>query len=120
MKYRVILVIALTIIGCNRITDKQIDKGSKDADSSSSLSVLIHRKHCPKQIESLVKACNQWGALNKEIEEMYYIVQTKPSWYRGNEGYKNFYKDCETIKALHLSLYQTPHNRPCPYIKLNH
>ena len=67
MKYRVILVIALTIIGCNRITDKQIDKGSKDADSSSSLSVLIHRKHCPKQIESLVKACNQWGALNKEI-----------------------------------------------------
>ena len=120
MKYRVILVIALTIIGCNRITDKQIDKGSKDADSSSSLSVLIHRKHCPKQIESLVKACNQWGALNKEIEEMYYIVQTKPSWYRGSEGYENFYKDCETIKALHLSLYQTPHNRPCPYIKLNH
>ena len=114
------MVIALTIIGCNRITDKQIDKGSKDADSSSSLSVLIHRKHCPKQIESLVKACNQWGALNKEIEEMYYIVQTKPSWYRGSEGYKNFYKDCETIKALHLSLYQTPHNRPCPYIKLNH
>ena len=120
MKYSVILVIALTIIGCNRITDKQIDKGSKDADSSSSLSVLIHRKHCPKQIESLVKACNQWGALNKEIEEMYYIVQTKPSWYRGSEGYENFYKDCETIKALHLSLYQTPHNRPCPYIKLNH
>lgn len=120
MKYSVILVIALTIIGCNRITDKQIDKGSKDAYSSSSLSVLIHRKHCPKQIESLVKACNQWGALNKEIEEMYYIVQTKPSWYRGSEGYKNFYKDCETIKALHLSLYQTPHNRPCPYIKLNH
>ena len=120
MKYRVILVIALTIIGCNRITDKQIDKGSKDAYSSSSLSVLIHRKHCPKQIESLVKACNQWGALNKEIEEMYYIVQTKPSWYRGNEGHENFYKDCETIKALHLSLYQTPHNRPCPYIKLNH
>ena len=120
MKYSVILVIALTIIGCNRITDKQIDKGSKDADSSSSLSVLIHRKHCPKQIESLVKACNQWGALNKEIEEMYYIVQTKPSWYRGNEGHENFYKDCETIKALHLSLYQTPHNRPCPYIKLNH
>ena len=120
MKYRVILVIALTIIGCNRITDKQIDKGSKDADSSSSLSVLIHRKHCPKQIESLVKACNQWGALNKEIEEMYYIVQTKPSWYRGSEGYENFYKDCEKIKALHLSLYQTPHNRPCPYIKLNH
>ena len=120
MKYRVILVIALTIIGCNRITDKQIDKGSKDAYSSSSLSVLIHRKHCPKQIESLVKACNQWGALNKEIEEMYYIVQTKPSWYRGSEGYENFYKDCETIKALHLSLYQTPHNRPCPYIKLNH
>lgn len=114
------MVIALTIIGCNRITDKQIDKGSKDADSSSSLSVLIHRKHCPKQIESLVKACNQWGALNKEIEEMYYIVQTKPSWYRGSEGYENFYKDCETIKALHLSLYQTPHNRPCPYIKLNH
>lgn len=120
MKYSVILVIALTIIGCNRITDKQIDKGSKDADSSSSLSVLIHRKHCPKQIESLVKACNQWGALNKEIEEMYYIVQTKPSWYRGSEGYENFYKDCETIQALHLSLYQTPHNRPCPYIKLNH
>lgn len=114
------MVIALTIIGCNRITDKQIDKGSKDAYSSSSLSVLIHRKHCPKQIESLVKACNQWGALNKEIEEMYYIVQTKPSWYRGSEGYENFYKDCETIKALHLSLYQTPHNRPCPYIKLNH
>ena len=114
------MVIALTIIGCNRITDKQIDKGSKDADSSSSLSVLIHRKHCPKQIESLVKACNQWGALNKEIEEMYYIVQTKPSWYRGSEGYENFYKDCEKIKALHLSLYQTPHNRPCPYIKLNH
>ena len=114
------MVIALTIIGCNRITDKQIDKGSKDADSSSSLSVLIHRKHCPKQIESLVKACNQWGALNKEIEEMYYIVQTKPSWYRGSEGYENFYKDCETIQALHLSLYQTPHNRPCPYIKLNH
>ena len=120
MKYSVILVIALTIIGCNRITDKQIDKGSKDADSSSSLSVLIHRKHCPKQIESLVKACNQWDDLNKEIEEMYYIVQTKPSWYRGSEGYENFYKDCETIKALHLSLYQTPHNRPCPYIKLNH
>ena len=120
MKYSVILVIALTIIGCNRITDKQIDKGSKDAYSSSSLSVLIHRKHCQKQIESLVKACNQWGALNKEIEEMYYIVQTKPSWYRGSEGYENFYKDCETIKALHLSLYQTPHNRPCPYIKLNH
>ena len=114
------MVIALTIIGCNRITDKQIDKGSKDAYSSSSLSVLIHRKHCPKQIESLVKACNQWGALNKEIEEMYYIVQTKPSWYRGSEGYENFYKDCETIQALHLSLYQTPHNRPCPYIKLNH
>ena len=120
MKYSVILVIALTIIGCNRITDKQIDKGSKDAYSSSSLSVLIHRKHCPKQIESLVKACNQWDDLNKEIEEMYYIVLTKPSWYRGSEGYKNFYKDCETIKALHLSLYQTPHNRPCPYIKLNH
>ena len=120
MKYSVILVIALTIIGCNRITDKQIDKGSKDAYSSSSLSVLIHSKQCPKQIESLVKACNQWGALNKEIEEMYYIVQTKPSWYRGSEGYENFYKDCETIKALHLSLYQTPHNRPCPYIKLNH
>ena len=120
MKYSVILVIALTIIGCNRITDKQIDKGSKDAYSSSSLSVLIHRKHCQKQIESLVKACNQWGALNKEIEEMYYIVQTKPSWYRGSEGYENFYKDCETIQALHLSLYQTPHNRPCPYIKLNH
>ena len=120
MKYSVILVIALTIIGCNRITDKQIDKGSKDAYSSSSLSVLIHSKQCPKQIESLEKACNQWDDLNKEIEEMYYIVQTKPSWYRGSEGYENFYKDCETIKALHLSLYQTPHNRPCPYIKLNH
>ena len=80
MKYSVILVIALTIIGCNRITDKQIDKGSKDAYSSSSLSVLIHSKQCPKQIESLDKACNQWDDLNKEIEEMYYIVQTKPSW----------------------------------------
>ena len=120
MKYSVILVIALTIIGCNRITDKQIDKGSKDADSSSSLSVLIHRKHCPKQIESLVKACNQWGALNKEIEEMYYIVQTKPSWYRGSEGYKNFYKDCETIKALHLSLYQTSPGIPCSQVSSNH
>lgn len=120
MKYSVILVIALTIIGCNRITDKQIDKGSKDAYSSSSLSVLIHRKHCPKQIESLVKACNQWGALNKEIEEMYYIVQTKPSWYRGSEGYKNFYKDCETIKALHLSLYQTSPGIPCSQVSSNH
>lgn len=120
MKYSVILVIALTIIGCNRITDKQIDKGSKDAYSSSSLSVLIHRKHCPKQIESLVKACNQWGALNKEIEEMYYIVQTKPSWYRGSEGYENFYKDCETIKALHLSLYQTSPGIPCSQVSSNH
>ena len=120
MKYSVILVIALTIIGCNRITDKQIDKGSKDAYSSSSLSVLIHSKQCPKQIESLEKACNQWDDLNKEIEEMYYIVQTKPSWYRGNEGHENFYKDCETIKALHLSLYQTPHSIPCHQVKSNH
>ena len=120
MKYSVILVIALTIIGCNRITDKQIDKGSKDAYSSSSLSVLIHSKQCPKQIESLEKACNQWDDLNKEIEEMYYIVQTKPSWYRGSEGYKNFYKDCETIKALHLSLYQTSPGIPCSQVSSNH
>lgn len=120
MKHSAIFVIALAIIGCNRITDKQFDKGSKDAYSSSSLSVLIHSKQCPKQIESLEKACNQWDALNKEIEEMYYIVQTKPSWYRGNKGHENFYKDCETIKALHLSLYQAPHSISCHQVKSNH
>ena len=120
MKYSVILVIALAILGCNRMTDKQLVKGSKDECSPNSLSALIHSKHCPKQTESLEKACKQWDDLNKEIEEMYYIVQTKPSWYRGNEGHENFYKDCETIKALHLSLYQTPHSIPCHQVKSNH
>ena len=114
------MVIALSIIGCNRMTDKQIVKSSKDTYSPNCLSVLIQGKHCQKKTESLEKPCKQWDALNKEIEEMYYIVQTKPSWYRGNEGHENYYKDCETIKALHLSLYLTPHSIPCSQVNSNH
>lgn len=102
------------------MSDKQIGKGSKDTCPSCDLSALIHSGHCSKLTESLEKAFKQGCALNKEIEELYYIVLTKPDWYRGSEGHETFYKDCEAIKALHLSLYQTPHNRPCPYIKLNH
>ena len=102
------------------MTDKQIVKSSKDTYSPNCLSVLIQGKHCQKQTESLEKPCKQWDVLNKEIEEMYYIVQTKPSWYRGNEGHENYYKDCETIKALHLSLYLTPHSIPCSQVNSNH
>ena len=120
MKYSVILVIALTIIGCNRITDKQIDKGSKDTCPSCDLSALIHSGHCSKLTESLEKAFKQGCALNKEIEELYYIVLTKPDWYRGSEGHETFYKDCEAIKALHLSLYQTSPGIPCSQVSSNH
>ena len=102
------------------MSDKQIGKGSKDACPSCDLSALTHSNHCSKRTESLEKAFKQWCALNKEIEELYYIVLTKPNWYRGNEGHETFYKDCETIKDLHLSLYQTPHSIPCHQVKSNH
>ena len=58
--------------------------------------------------------------MNKEIEELYYIVLTKPDWYRGSEGHETFYKDCEAIKALHLSLYQTSPGIPCSQVSSNH
>ena len=73
------------------MSDKQIGKGSKDACPSCGLSALIHSNHCPKRTELLEKAFKQWGALNKEIEELYYIVQTKPDWYRGTEGHKSWH-----------------------------
>lgn len=114
------MVIALSIIGCNRMSDKQIGKGSKDTCPSCDLSALIHSNHCSKRTESLKKAFKQWCALNKEIEELYYIVLTKPNWYRGNEGHETFYKDCETIKALHLSLYQISPGIPCSQVSSNH
>ena len=53
------------------MSDKQIGKGSKDACPSCGLSALIHSNHCPKRTELLEKAFKQWGALNKEIEELY-------------------------------------------------
>ena len=119
MKYSIIFVVILSIIGCNRISDKQIGKGSKNACPSDGLSALTHSNHCPKLTESLEKALKQWGALSKEIEELYYIVQTKPNWYRGNGGLETFYKDCETIKALHLSLYQISSDTPCSQANSN-
>lgn len=120
MKYSLILVIALSIISCNRMSDKQIGKGSKDTCPSCDLSALIHSGHCSKLTESLEKAFKQGCALNKEIEELYYIVLTKPDWYRGSEGHETFYKDCEAIKALHLSLYQTSPGIPCSQVSSNH
>ena len=108
------------MIGCNRLADKQVVKCSTDAYSPNSISVMIHSKQGLKQTESLEKACKQWNALNKEIEGLYYIVLTKPSWYRGSEGHENFNKDCETLKACHLSLYQIPQSIPCSQVSSNH
>lgn len=102
------------------MSDKQIGEGSKDACPSCDSSALIHSSHCSKLTESLEKAFMQGCALNKEIEELYYIVLTKPFWYRGSEVHKTFYKDRETIKALHLSLYRMSPGNPCSHVMSIH